>query len=105
MIAGDVLIILFIWVWVSVYEDIVGAALSIPEKDEENKEGIETAEKVVGWVLFGYKCLFTLPFIIFIITEICFVCFLRNRIKYFDTYAQYHARLFQSSQNAQANLV
>lgn len=101
MIAGDVLIILFIWVWVGVYEDIVGAALSIPEEDE----GTETAKKVVGWTLFGYKCLFTLPFIIFIITEICFICFLRSRIKYFDAYAQYRARLLQSSQNAQANLV
>ena len=101
MIAGDVLIILFIWVWVGVYEDIVGAALSIPEEDE----GTETAKKVVGWTLFGYKCLFTLPFIIFIITEICFICFLRSRIKYFDAYAQYRARLLQASQNAQANLV
>lgn len=99
MIIGDVFIILFIWFWIDVYEAIVGAALEIPTKNEKQDDGKEIAKDVVGWTLFGFRCLVTIPFIIIIITEICFVCYLRSRIKYFDAYAQYSMKLAQSSQN------
>ena len=93
----DALTIIFLWFVVSLYEKIVGAALEIPKKtgktDKDYEEAADLAENIVGWALFGFRILITIPFLIVIITEIVFVCFLRTRIKYFDAYEKYRARL------------
>ena len=95
IIIYDALTLIFLWFVASLYEKIVGAALEIPKQtidDKDTQEGIDKAKDIVGWALFGFKILITIPFLIVIVTEIVFVCFLRTRIKYFDAYEKYRLK-------------
>ena len=81
VMAYDVLIILFILVFLDWYEKLIGVTLSIPEdEDGSTKE----AKNIVGWALFGFKCFIIFAFVLVIITELCFICLLRRKIKIFD---------------------
>ena len=94
--AYDVLIVLFIWVFLDWYEKMIGAALDIPTEDD-NDADIGKAKEITGLALFGFRCLITFAFALAIITEIIFICILRSKIKIFDAYEKYRLNIVTSN--------
>ena len=85
-IAYDVTTLLFIWFFFDLYLYMVGGAFKIVEAAGASDAGTDTAQQVVGFALFGMKALCTLAFVISILVDLCFLCHLRGRIKYFVKY-------------------
>jgi hypothetical protein len=85
-IVYDALTILFIWFFFDIYLMMVGGVFKIAEAAGAKDDATDTAQQIVGFALFGMKCLCTLAFVISILVDLCFLCHLRGRIKIFIKY-------------------
>ena len=47
--------------------------------------------------LLGFKCFITFAFVLVVITELCFICLLRRKIKIFDAYEKYLLNMGKSN--------
>jgi hypothetical protein len=97
IIGYDVLTLFFLWFVVDMYEKFVGFALEIPKQAGENSSEIDKAKDIVGWALYFFKLMITLAFAIVIITELCFLCALKGKLKFFYAYDAYRLSKLQGA--------
>ena len=97
IIAYDVLTLFFLWFLVDVYEKFVGLAMEIPKQAGGKSSELDTAQDIVGWALFLFRGMITLAFAIVILTELCFLCALKGKIKYFVAYDTYRLSKLQGT--------
>ena len=71
------------------YIQMVGFTFSIAGSAAGDTEGLDLANDAVKTALLIFKVIICIAFAIEIITEICFLCHLRSRIKYFESYASF----------------
>jgi len=82
----DLLTLFFIFFFFDIYLMMVGGAFKIVEVAGAGDEKTDQAQKIAGLALFGMKCLCALAFVISILVDLCFLCYLRGRIKLFVKY-------------------
>ena len=85
IIIGILSLVLF---FIDKYVEMVGFSFSIATQASNgtNTEGIDMANDAVKLAITIFRVIICIAFAIDIITELCFLCHLKSRMKYFEAY-------------------